>query len=435
MTKSNFIKNYGATLLLLLGLLAGGVVGAFWPEGTRYLRPIGTLFLNLIFVLVVPLVFLSVAHSMITMRAHGVVGKVLGTALAVFIGMSLVTGLFTYSLMWAWNPFSSLQGSAEALSGGLLGEGIAPGEALVAAFTVSDFPLLLSREHLLPLVVFSALFGLAIAALGPSARAMKSFVTEGAAVIMKMMELVMKLAPVGLGCYFADTIGQLGGQIVGDYLEVFLVVCLAAAVCYFLFQSLYVLFCGIPLRKFWKEMIPPSATAMGTCSSAASMPVSMASAKRLGVSDNIVEGVIPLGTNLHKDGSVVTTIAKVLFALYIFGMAPEGMGTGIVIVCMALLVSMVVGAVPVGGMTGEILICAILGIDPSFAATLLVIGTICDIPATVLNVSGNLVASLLVQRFSGSKGGVDREYPQQEAGEGFGDGEKEGRAEADGLQA
>ena len=165
------------------------------------------------------------------------------------------------------------------------------------------------------------------------------------------------------------------------------------------------------------------------------LPVSMASAGRLGVSDNIVEGVIPLGTNLHKDGSVVTTIAKVLFALYFFGTPPDGMGTGLVIIGMALLVSMVVGAVPVGGMTGEILICAILGIDPSFAATLLVIGTICDIPATVLNVSGNLVASLLVQRFSGSKGGDDREYPQQEVGEGVGDGEKEGRAEADGLQA
>ena len=71
------------------------------------------------------------------------------------------------------------------------------------------------------------------------------------------------------------------------------------------------------------------------------------------------------------------------------------------VVLLAILESVVVGAIPVGGMTGEILICAVLGLDPSFAAALLVIGTICDIPATLLNATGNLVAPLLVQRIAG----------------------------------
>ena len=400
--KNAFLKNYGATLLLLLGLIAGGVLGAVLGDGARVLRAPGMLFLNLVFVLVVPLVFFSVAHSLVVMQKSGAVGRVLLTALGVFLFMSLVTGIFSFGFMSVWNPFSRVLGQGGAMPG-VTGEGLDLGEAIVAALTVDDFPLLLSREHLLPLILFSALFGLAVALLGQKAALVERFIAEGEAVVIKMMELVMKLAPIGIGCYFADTVGSLGGQIVGDFLEIFLVVCAATAVCYLVFLSLYALFCRVPLGRFWKEMIPPSATAVGTCSSAACMPVNMAAARRLGVSDKLVDGIIPLGTNLHKDGSVVCSVAKVLFALYFFGAAPQGFGAIALAILLALLESVVVGAIPVGGMTGELLICAVLGLDPSFAAALLIIGTICDIPATLLNVAGNLVAPLLVQRLSGRR--------------------------------
>lgn len=400
--KSNFLKNYGATLLLLLGLLVGGTFGAVLGEKAQVLRAPGMLFLNLVFVLVVPLVFFSVAHSMVTMRQSGVIGKVLGASLGVFLLMSLVAGVFSYGLMAAWNPFDGITASADASEGIISGDGIDFGDALVSALTVSDFPLLLSREHLLPLIIFAALLGLAVALLEQKAALVERFISEGESVIMKMMELVMKLAPIGIGCYFADTIGTLGGRIVGEYLEIFLAVCAACAVCYLVFNSLYALIARVPLGKFWKEMLAPSATAVGTCSSAACIPVNMTAARNLGVSDKIADGVIPLGTNLHKDGSVITSVAKVMFALCFFGTAPQGPGTAALVILLAIVESVVVGAIPVGGMTGEILICAVLGLDPSFAAALLIIGTICDIPATLLNATGNIVAPLLVQRFAGA---------------------------------
>ena len=398
MDRKSFWNHYGSTLLLLLGLVVGGILGAVLGEDARVLRVPGELFLNLVFVLVVPLVFFSVAHSILMMRGSGIIGKVLGTALAVFLLMSLVAGVFSYGFMSVWNPFTRITVDGGAVAGGMAAESLNVGEALVSAFTVNDFPLLLSREHLLPLIVFATVFGLAVAMLDQKAAAVKQFIAEGNAVIMKMVELVMKLAPIGIGCYFADTIGALGSRIVGGYLKIFLVVCAASAVCYLVFYTLYALFCRIPAGRFWKEMIPPSATAIGTCSSAACMPVNIAAARNLGISDKIAEGVIPLGTNLHKDGSVITSVAKVLFALYFFGMAPQGFGPAAMVVCLAILESVVVGAIPVGGMTGELLICAVLGLDPSFAASLLIIGTICDIPATLLNATGNLVAPLLTQR-------------------------------------
>ena len=397
----SFWKNYGSTLLLLAGLVIGGVLGVVLGEDAAVLRPVGHLFLNLVFVLVVPLVFFSAAQSLVVLRTDGFIGRVLGTSVCVFLGMSLITGIFSFGLMSLWNPFADVlgQGGEISFAGGFLDEEVHIGDALVGAFTVNDFPLLLSREHLLPLIVFASLFGLSVALLGQKVPTLEKLVGEGAQVLMKMMEVLMKLAPIGIGCYFADTIGQLGGQIMGSYLEIFLVVSTACAVVFLVFYTLCALYCRIPLGKFWKEMIPSAATAAGTCSSAACMPVNMAAARKLGVEDQIADGVMPLGTNLHKDGSVITALAKVLFALYFFGITPEGIGASVLVILLAVLQSAVVGAIPVGGMTGELLICAVLGIDPAFAATLMIIGTLCDIPATLLNATGNLVAATLVQRF------------------------------------
>ena len=388
-------KNFGDTLLLLLGLIVGGVLGAWLGEKANAVQPVGTLFLNLVFVLVVPLVFFSVARSMIVMRESGVIGKMLGAALGVFLCMSLVVGTLSYGLMSVWNPFARMCVGAESAT---ITEEINWADAIVSTFTVNDFPLLFSREHLLPLILFAALFGLAIALLGKKAETVRRFIEEGESVIMKMMGIIMKLAPIGIGCFFADTVGRLGGQIVGGYLEIFLVVTAASAICYLILFPIIARFCKIPHSRYWKEVIPPSATAIGTCSSAASLPVNLSAAKNLGVSDKTADGVIPLGTNLHKLGSVITSVAKILLALYFFGGATGGLGTAALVIGLAILESIVVGAIPVGGMTGELLICAVLGLDPAFAATLLIIGTICDIPATLLNVTGNLVSSLLVHR-------------------------------------
>ncbi len=401
------LKNYLSTILLLLGLVAGGILGALLGEKASVLQPVGTIFLNLIFVLVVPLVFLSVAQSMVVLRRNGMIGKVLGTSFGVFLLMSVICGLLAYGVMSFWNPFeavASMGGDGSAV-GGFMGEDVNIGEAIAGAFTVNDFPLLLSRDHLLPLILFAALFGLAVSFLGQKAATIEKLVFEGGAVIMKIMELVMKLAPIGIGCYFAYTVGQLGSQIVGNYLHVLLLVCAVCAIVYVVFNTLYAMYCNIPVGKFWREMIVPSVTAVGTCSSAACIPVNIIAAQKMGVSEKIANGVIPLGTNLHKDGSVITAVAKILFALYFFGMNPSGLGTLAIVILISLMVSMVVGAIPIGGMTGEILICAVLGIDPAFAATLMIIGTICDIPATLVNSTSNLVASALVDRIAGRKNG------------------------------
>ena len=397
-----FWKNYRSTLLLLGGVVIGGIAGAIAGEGASVVKPVGDIFLNLIFVLVVPLVFFSIAQAMCSLKKSNLVGKVLGTAFGVFIVMSLFAGILSYVSLLVWNPFSGIEAAGSSLAAQV--EDTSLGDALVGTFTVSDFPLLLSKSNLLPLIIFASILGLAVASLEEKATVLSRLLQEGTSLIMKMMEIVMKAAPIGLGCYFADMIGSLGSAVVGSYLQVFVLYLVVSLFVYFVMHSLYVVVTGGSLRSYWKNILDPSLPAIATCSSAACMPINISYAKKMGVDESIAESVIPLGINLHKDGSVIAEVLKIVFALVFYSQFNPTFGSSVEIILLAILVSAVVGAVPIGGMTAEILICSVLGIDPSFAATLMVIGTIVDIPATLVNSTANVVGAYAVSSLVGKKG-------------------------------
>ena len=157
------------------------------------------------------------------------------------------------------------------------------------------------------------------------------------------------------------------------------------------------------LRRYWAHIWAPAATAVGTASSAASMPSAMEAARRMGVAPEIAESVIPLGTNIHKDGSVLGAVFKIVFLLALCGRVGGGFETLAAIVGVALLEAVVLSAVPSGGLTGEVFICSVMGFPPEMVGIIVVIGTLIDVPATLLNVNGNIVASLLTDRLRGRR--------------------------------
>lgn len=412
-----FLKNYMSSLLLLAGVAAGGVVGVLAGEGASVLRPVGTLFLNMVFVLVVPLVFVSVANAIIGLRRNGLMGRVLLATVGVFLAMSFVVALISYGSVLLYNPFRGMEGTGVAASSSPPSS-LPLADALVAMFTVDDFVHLLSKDNLLPLVVMSIFFALAVSSLGQNAAAVSRVLVQFEAVIFGMMRYVMYFAPVGIGCYFADTIGTLGGQVVGDFMKMLVMALILTAVVMFVLHSVYVvLFARVPFGTYWRNMLAPSLTAMGTCSSAASMPVTIESVRAMGTSPAIAQSVVPLGINLHKDGSVLIGVYKVVLAMMAFSQFTPSVGNFLLVFGVTLLVSTVVGAIPIGGMTGEILICSILGLDPSFAATLLIIGTLCDIPATLLNTAANATAAVVVDGVT--SGGSGRDGKARQDGDGM----------------
>lgn len=384
-----FWKHYGFTLALLAGVIAGAVCGLVWGEGMAVVRPVGEVFLDVVFVLIVPLVAFSMSSAACKVCRSGMAWKLLGTTLGTFVLLSAVAGAVAFVLFMVWNPFPAADPhlfladlEKEGSGGGVL--------SLKSAIAGA----------LLPIIAVSMVAGIIVALLGEKGRRVAGFLESAMNLTVKAMRTVMYAAPIGIGCYFAWTVGSLGGGILGGYADAVAAYLIAALAVFFLVNSGWVLLGGGKgmLGRYWKGMVSPSLTAVATSSSAVCIPLAMEAAAGMGVRPLIADSVIPLGTNIHKDGSAIGGVVKVVFLLTVFGAGSPSWGSLFLVVGVGILVGTVMGAVPTGGMTGELLICSVFGYAPEMAAVLMVISTLIDIPATLLNVSGNVVASVLVNR-------------------------------------
>ena len=171
--------------------------------------------------------------------------------------------------------------------------------------TVNDFTKLLSKDNIIALLVFSIIFGLAINITGEKAKPVVDFLESANEIINNVVKLIMYYAPIGLGCYFAALVGSFGEMIVVGYLKTFVIYTIVSILYYLIIYSIYAFVAGGKkgIRLYWKNVLPATATALGTCSSAASIPVNIECSKKIGVPEDVAETAIPLGTSFHKDGS------------------------------------------------------------------------------------------------------------------------------------
>lgn len=398
----NRFKQYRSSFLLLSAIILGGLIGVLFPQQTHYLKPIGDVFVNFMFMAIVPFVFFSISSAIASMDGAKRLGKIMGSTFLIFIFTAICAAIIGY-IGIRFFPLvqnANLDTIKTLMSSTPVQDDISLADRLVGIFTVNDFSLLLSKEHMLPLIFFSVLIGLATSSLGTTAKPFAVFLKSGSEVLMKLVQFIMYLAPVGLGCYFAAIIGDLGSQIIGSYVRV-IVLYIGIALFYFIvMNTVYALLAGgkYSLRSFWRNITQPAVTAIATCSSAASIPVNLNATKDMGVPNDIAETVIPLGANTHKDGSVIGGVFKIAFLYGVFNRDITGIDNMITIILCAFLVGAVMGAIPGGGMIAEVLIVTILGFPLEAVPLIIVISTIIDMPATLLNSSGNTVSAMMVTR-------------------------------------
>ena len=397
-------QQYKASVLLLGGLIIGGIAGVVFGEKATVVQPLGDLFLNLMFVMLVPLVFFSISSAIANMNGMKRLGKIMGSTFFIFFATALVAAVVGYIGVVLYNPIKgidvdsvkALMGTPEASSTadmGLL-------DRIVNTLTVPDFHLLLSKSNMLQLIVFSILVGVSTSMANEAGKPVAKLLASGNAVMMKMVSVIMYYAPIGLGCYFASVIGTLGSKILGGYARSMILYVVIAVIYYLLFFSMYAFIAGgkAGLKIYWRNIAPPSITAIATCSSAASIPVNLEYAKKMGITPDIAETVIPLGANTHKDGSVIGGVIKIAFLFGIFGKEMTTPSAMVTVILGAFLVGAVMGAIPGGGMIAEMLIVNIFGFPLEAVPVIVIISTIIDMPATLINSSGNLASGMLVTR-------------------------------------
>lgn len=397
MNKKEIWKSYRFPILLVLGILIGSGFGVIAGEKATIVKPLGDIFLNLMFMIVVPMVFVSISSAVGSMVNMKRLGSILGSLLLVFIGTGAVAAVL---VLTAVNIFPPAANTSITLAAAEVGEVQSAGDMIVGALTVSDFPQLLSREHILPLIIFSVMFGFCISACGGEECPVGKMLVSLNAIIMKMVNLIMKLAPIGLGAYFANLVGEFGPNLIGDYgraMMLYYPMCLLYVLIFFPLYS-YMAGGKEGVKRMLRFAPTPALTAFATQSSMATLPVNLDACDKMGVPKDIREIVLPMGATMHMDGSVLSSIVKIAFLFGVFNQSFTGAGTYAMAIAVAILSAFVLSGAPGGGLVGEMLIVSLFGFPPEAFPLIATLGFLFDPAATCLNASGDAIASMMVAR-------------------------------------
>ena len=370
MNKSeSFFKRYWFIISMLVGIVAGCIVGAVWPGATA-LEPLGTVFINMMFCVVVPMVFCSISSAIANMGSAKRAGKVLGVTVAVFAVTAAIAALLMYIVV---RIFPLVQGTY-VVTEGEVGSTLGVADMIINFFTKPDFTELLSRRAILPLIVAAIIFGFGIQMAGGPA-------TKTAQLLEDITNCIMKTV-----------------KIITYYIMCFV---------YMLVSSpIYARFGGGKgaAKVMFKHLFAPAMTAFGTCSSVATIPTNMEAADDTGISSGVRDIVLPMGATMHMDGSAMSAIVKVAFLFGIFG---QDFGTweAILAIIVAVFSSVAMSGIPGGGGTGELVVCSIFFPDQLAIAypIAIALGNLVDPPATMVNAAGDYVVSFIVSRYVDGK--------------------------------
>ena len=394
-------KNYKFPIILVFSILAGSVAGIILGEKADILSPLGDVFLNLMFTAVVPLVFVTIAGAVSNMTNMKRLGKILGYMLLTFIVTGLIAAVVIIVSVKIFPPAKGVEIALETTE---MEETASFARQVVKAITVSDFSDLLSRRNMLPLIIFSVMFGFCAGSLGEGNVVAVSLAALSD-VMMKLVSLIMMYAPIGLFAYFATLIGQFGPQLIGAYGRAMI---LYYPLCIVYFVIAFAAYAWFSRGKdgvgaFFKNILSPALTSLATQSSIASLPTNMEACEKIGVSKDISGIVLPIGATMHMDGSVLAAVLKISFLYGIFGKDFAGLDVYIISVLIAIASGVVLSGVPGGGLVGEMLIVSLMGFPAQAFPLIATIGFLVDPPATCLNVCGDTVCSMIVSRLIDGK--------------------------------
>ena len=403
----NFWKNYRSALIMLAAIVAGCVVGAVWPGATIF-KPLGTLFINMMFCIVVPMVFASIASAVANMGNRKRAGKIMGVTIGTFVITGAIAALIMYFIMQVFPPV--LEPWAEIPSEEM-GEYASLSTLIVNFFTAEDFVGLLTRRAMLPLIVFSILFGFSVNLNGGKDTPVAKWLEDLSNVMLKFVKIISYYAPIAFFGFFADLVATYGPQITTDYAR--------GLLAYYPLCAIYI-FTAFPLfawigggkngpKEMFRHILKPAMVSLGTCSSVATIPTNMEAAADTGISKDVSDMVLPLGATMHMDGSCFSCVLKIAFVFGVFG-KDFGLDMLIPVILVAVLSSVGMSGVPGGGYIGEYIICSIFFADqmPLAFPILVTIGNLVDPPATMINAAGDYVVCYIVERFVTGKDWLEK---------------------------
>lgn len=392
----NFLKKYWFTISIVFSLIIGSILGVFASNETiEYIKPFGDLFVNLMFTLVVPLVLFTIISSIAKLKKEYKLSKVLSKTILIFFLTATISAVFMFVIMLFVKPTTgtfNVDIGDQNESSNIISK-------IVSAISVSDFSLLLSKSSMLPLIIFSIIFGISLRHVDKDKK-VTNIIDTLAKTTLRFVKIIMYYAPIGICAYFAYLINSFGDTVIDSYLKSLIIYLIASILYFLIFYTLYAYIAkgkkGVIL--FYKNILPSFTTSLATQSSLASLPTNLEVGKDMEIDENISSLTLPLGSTIHMEGSVIGSILKIFFLFSIFNITDLSLSSYLIAILISVFSGVVMSGIPGGGLIGEMLIVSLYGFPNSAFTIIATIGWLIDAPATMLNVCGDLPSTMLIEK-------------------------------------
>ena len=363
------------------------------------LDTIGQIFVNLLKLLVVPLVFVSLVLGTLALGNNARVGIMAGKSVALYLATTCIAISLALTVAILVGPGKGVDLSSAAQFSG------APAPSLKQV-VIDIFPTnpiaAMANGNMLQIIVFSLLMGFALVQVGDKGRSARDFFESFDAVIMRMVFILMMIAPLGVFALITKMVAELGFEVLaalGKY-----VVTLAAV----LLLHLVVVYGGmirfigkLSVRKFLLNMRPAMLLAFSTASSSATLPVTLRTVeKRVGVDNSVASFVLPLGATINMDGTAIMQGVATVFIAQAYGIE-LGLSQYLMVIMTATLASIGTAGVPGVGMIMLSMVLTQVGLPVEGIALVLGVDRILDMLRTAVNITGDAMVATLVAKSEG----------------------------------
>jgi len=394
---------------ILIGTLLGVGFGLWLGDAAGAMKEVGKLFIGLLKMMIAPLILLTIVHGVASMGEARQIGRLGSRTVSLYLltmVLAVGTGLVLVNLV---RPgvgsdlaktafFRSAVGASAQAAGGPPALDVF---LLETANQLVENPVsALAAGHILPIVAFAILLGLALARLGPRAAAVTEFLSGAASAVLMIIGWFVRLAPVGIFALVGNLVATIGFRVVVENLLAFSAVVIGGT----LFHSAVVLpalawfMAGLSPRALFRGIFEALVVAFTTSSSAASLPVTIRCVEEgLGVPRHISSFVLPLGATMNSDGTALYEAIAAVFIANVLGFE-LGLGGQLVVFIVAIATSIGAPGIPSAGMVTMVVVLEAVGLPGEAVGILLTIDRFLDTFRTVANVEGDAVVAAIVAR-------------------------------------
>ena len=383
---------------MAIGMALGIVAGMLFPDMGSTFKPLGQLFINLIRMVVVPLVLCTIVAGSASVGDINKLGRVASKTLIYYFGTTAVAVVLGLVFANIFNPGEGLNIATE----GLKAKSATPPK-MVDVF-LNIIPLnpidAMGKGNMLQVIFFAMLFGFGLSAVGERGKTVYAFFDGAAETMIKVTNMVMIYAPVGVFGLIAFTVSKHGADVLLPLIKVIGVMYIACLVHVLVCYLPLVRVSGITVGHFFKVLSAPLMIAFTTCSSAAALATNLIQCQKLGASKPVASFSLPLGNTINMDGTAVYMGVVAIFVAEIYGI-PMPFDKQFQVLATGILASIGSVGVPGAGLIMSTIVFTQVGIPLEGIAIIAGIDRVMDMARTTMNVLGDATGAIVVSKWEG----------------------------------